>query len=71
MTRALFKKLIEMWGDNFYKDTCPKLQAEIVRKIVNCRAIDDFRKITLLNQYIGNLSTNNCVVEAIKQFNDL
>ena len=69
MTQAEYKKHMSVWGDTFYKDTCTKLQAEIVRKIMNNKVMNDFEKITMLNQYVGNLSTNDCVVEAIKQYN--
>ena len=69
MTTATFKKLMGVHGEDFCDDTCPKLQAEIIRKIMNCKSIDDFTKMTMLRQYMGNLTANRCIVEAIKEFN--
>lgn len=70
MTKTEFNKKMEIWGDRFFEDTCDKLSAEIVRKIMNCKAIDDFNKMTILSQYMKNLSTNECIVEAIKYYNN-
>lgn len=70
MTKAEFKKTMNVWGNDFYENTCPKLQAEIVRKIMNNKVMTDFDKITMLNQYTKNLTTNDCVVENIKQINN-
>lgn len=69
MTTAEFNKYMRVWGDSFCEDTCDKLSAEIVRKIMNCKAMDDFNKMVMLRQYMGNLTANSCVVEAIKQYN--
>ena len=70
MAKAELKREMSVWGNAFYEKTCPKLQAEIIRKIINCKAIDDFAKITMINQYTKNLVTNDCVIEAIKMYNN-
>lgn len=69
MTKANFKKKMELWGNDFYENTCPSLQAEIVRKIMNNKVLDDFQKISFLNQYIGNLVTNEAVVKNLQMVN--
>ena len=69
MTKTEFKNHMAIWGNANYENTCPALQAEIIRKIMNCKAIDDFEKMAMLKQYINNLSTNNHITEAIKQYN--
>ena len=70
MTNAEMKKMMQVYGDVFYESTCTKLQAEIVRKIMNNKSMNDFEKITMLNQYVGNLSTNDCIVEGVKSYNN-
>ena len=67
MTQNEFKKMMNVYGDTFYEKTCPKLQAEILRKILNCKVLDDFEKITAVNQYVGNLITNDIVVQRIRE----
>lgn len=69
MTQAEFSRDMKVWGESFYENTCTKLQAEIVRKIMNNKVMTDFEKMVMLKQYISNLSTNDCIVEAIKQYN--
>ena len=66
MTQAEFKREMSVWGETFYSHTCPKLQAEIVRKIVNNKVMNDFEKMAILKNYIGDLHTNKSIVEAIK-----
>ena len=69
MTKTEIKKYLGVWGNATSKDTCDKLQAEIIRKIMNCKAITDFEKMTMLRQYMDNAVTNNFILESIKQFN--
>ena len=69
MTKADFERHIKMWGDCFKCDTCPKLQFEIIKKIVNCKAIDDNTKLSMIDQYTSNQSTNNGIVNAIRHYN--
>lgn len=69
MTKAQFKNQMEVYGNNFYGDTCYKLKLEIIKKIVNCRAIPDFEKLALVDSYTKSSVTNNFVVETIHQFN--
>lgn len=69
MTKADFNKNMRVWSESFYSDTCPALRIEVVRKIVNCKAMDDFTKDTMLRQYMKDLVTNDVVVEALKQYN--
>lgn len=71
MTNADFNKNMVVWGDCFYEDTCPNMQAEIVRKIMNHKTLCDFEKITLLNQYTKNLITNEFIVENLKKANEI
>lgn len=69
MTTKEFKNAMKIYNDCFYSDTCCKLQFEIIKKIVNSKNIDEFTKITMINQYTKNLTTNDCIIEAIKQYN--
>jgi hypothetical protein len=69
MTKAEVKKELEIFGNKFYADTCYKLKFEIVRKVMNSKAIPDFDKLCLIEQYITNNATNNSIIEHIKQFN--
>lgn len=69
MTKATFDFNMQNQGECFMNESCYKLQLEIIKKIVNCKAIDDFDKLLLIKQYTSNLTTNNCVIEAIKQYN--
>lgn len=69
MTQAELKKNLEVWGACFKDSTCPKLQLEIIKRIVNCKATDTNTKIAMVEQYVSNQTTNNCVIEAIKRYN--
>lgn len=69
MTKTELKKQLEIYGNDFYGDTCYKLQFEIIKKIVNCKNVNEFTKITLINQYTNNLIVNNSVIEFINQYN--
>ena len=68
MTNAQFKKQMEIYGNDFYGNTCYKTKLEIIKKIINCKAIPDGSKIILIDQYTKGLVTNNCVVESIIEF---
>lgn len=68
MTQAEFKRKMSVWGNAFYKDTCPPLQVEITRKIVNCKALTDFERASILQQYIENRATNQSIADGIKKY---
>ena len=70
MTQKEFKTRMNIYGNRYFEETCPVLQAEIVRKIMNCKALSDFNKMKILSQYIENLATNNIIVDGIKQYNN-
>lgn len=71
MTKAQFRREMNVWSECFFKDTCYTLQAEIVRKIMNNKAMNDFEKMTLLGQYVDNLITNECAVGMVKAFSEI
>lgn len=68
MKKAEFEKMMDIWGDAFEENTCYELSLEIVKKIVKCKA-PDFNKMNMVSQYMKNLVTNSCMVEAINQYN--
>lgn len=68
MTNQQFKKMLEYEGDSFKNESCCKMQLEIIKKIVNCNALDDINKLTMVNSYMNNLSTNNCILESLKEY---
>ena len=69
MNAKEFKNAMQIYGDTFYSNTCCKLQFEIIKKIINAKNLDEFTKLTLINQYTKDLSTNDIIIEAIKQYN--
>ena len=62
------KNLMKVHSDDFYSNTCYKLSAEIIRKLMNSK-IDDFTKMTLLKQYMKDLISNDIMLEKIKDIN--
>ena len=69
MTKEKLKLLLKTQGDFFIDDSCYKLQFEIIKRIMYSKAIPDHTKLLLLKQYIGNKTTNNCVINSLKEFN--
>lgn len=69
MTQAKFKNLMNVYSGARFEDTCCKLQAEIVRKIVNNKVMTDPEKMAMLKQYMSNLATNETIVEGVKMYN--
>jgi plasmid rolling circle replication initiator protein Rep len=69
MTNAELKKNLAIWGDSLYDDTCYKLKFELVKKVMNSKAIPDNHKMLLIEQYVKNRTTNNRIIENIRQYN--
>lgn len=69
MTKSELKKQLEIFGDDFYSNTCYKLQFEIIKRVVNCKNIDEFTKITLINQYSRDLISNDFILNIVNNYN--
>lgn len=68
MKATELKNLMKVHSDDFYSNTCYKLSAEIIRKLMNSKT-DDFTKMTVLKQYMEDLIDNETMIEKIKDLN--
>ena len=61
MIDADFEIMLSTFGNAVFSETHYLLQAEIIRRIMKCRALTDIERMNLIKQYTSDAGTNGSI----------